>query len=231
MRTLNPVCKLFGLLFLTFALAAARNPFLNYFFFAAGIVLMRISRVKLRTLCGLLLPVFLAAAGMFFTGLRFTADMPVRADTIVSGGSALYNALTLSGRVLAYASLGLLFALTTDGVRLIRSFQDQLHLPQVFAYGLLAAWGIFPQMFTEYKKTRLAFRLRGLRVSPFSPALLTPLLVKCVRWSEALAAAMESHGFSAAATRSCLEPERIQKRDILFFVVCVLFCVLIVLFG
>ena len=41
----------------------------------------------------------------------------------------------------AYAGLGLTFALTTDRIRMVKSFQRQFHLPQVFAYGLLAAWG------------------------------------------------------------------------------------------
>lgn len=231
MRKINPVCKLLGLLILTFALAAARNPWLNFTAFGISLLLMAVSRVSWRTLMLLLVPVFLAAIGMFFTGYRFTAGMPVRADTVLSGGTPLYNGLTLSGRVLAYAGLGLLFAFTTDRMRLVRAFQDQLRLPQVFAYGLLAAWGIFPQMAEEYKKTRLAFRLRGLHAFPLSPAFLTPMLVKAVRWSEALAIAMESRGFSASAKRSCLQPERLCTKDKCFFAVCCVLSAAIVLFS
>lgn len=69
----------------------------------------------------------------------------------------------------------------------------------MFAYGLLAAWGILPNMMEEYKRTRAAFAARGIRVFPVSPALLKPLLVKSVRWSEELSIAMESRGFDGRA--------------------------------
>ena len=125
---------------LTFVLAARRDPVWNLVFFALSAAALLSARVRVRTLLLLMLPVALSALGMFFTGYHFSADgsMPVRADAFLAGGSALWNGLLQASRVLAYAGLGLAFALTTDRIRMVKSFQRQFHLPQVFAYGLLA---------------------------------------------------------------------------------------------
>ncbi len=223
MRTLNPAVKFVTLLAVTLILAGKHDPILNFAVFLLSMAAILSAQVKPRTLGLLLLPILLAAAGMFFTGYRFHAggSMPVRAEILNIGSSALWNGLTQASRVLAYAGAGYLFALTTDRVRMICSFQRQFHLPQVFAYGLLAAWGIFPQMTREYRRTRAAFRARGIRVFPISPALLKPLLVKSVRWSEALAIAMESKGFSGQAKRTDFAPIRVQPRDWLFLLLTV----------
>ena len=224
MRSLDPACKFIGLLAVTFVLAARRDPVWNLAAFLLSMAAILLARVRLRTLLLLLIPVALAALGMFFTGYRFAADgaMPVRADAFLVGDSHLLNGITQAARVLAYAGLGYLFALTTDRVRLVRSFQRHLRLPQVFAYGLLAAWGIFPHMAQEYRRTRAAFRARGIRVFPVSPALLSPLLVKSVRWSEELSVAMESKGFSGRAVRSDFSPARARARDWVFLALCCL---------
>ncbi len=225
MRSLNPACKFLSLLAVTMILASIRDPFWNLSAFAISMLLILASEVKPRTLLLLLVPVFLAAIGMFFTGCRFTAEsaMPVRPDAfLIAGNSHIMNGITQLSRVLAYAGIGYLFALTTDRIIMVRSFQKQLHLPQVFAYGLLAAWGIFPHMALEYRRTKAAFRARGIKVFPISPSLLAPLLVKSVRWSEELSIAMESKGFSAKAERTDAMPIQIHKRDVAFTVLCCL---------
>ena len=222
MRSLNPACKFIALIIVTIVLAGRRDPVWNTAAFALSMVLILASGVRPKTVLLLLLPVALAALGMFFTGYRFTAEsaMPVRSDAFLSGDSHLLNGVTQASRVLAYAGLGYLFALTTDRIHMVRSFQRQFHLPQVFAYGLLAAWGVFPHMAMEYKKTMAAFRARGIHVFPLSPALLAPLLVKSVRWSDELSVAMESKGFSAAAKRSDYAPVKVHLRDWLFLIAC-----------
>lgn len=224
MRTLNPAIKFISLLTVTLLLAFYYSPKLNLVVFVLCMAGILCSGVRVRKLLLLLLPILLAAAGMFFTGYRFSADasMPVSAGTFLVGDSRLWNGLAQASRVLAYAGAGYLFTLTTDRIAMVKSFQRQFHLPQVFAYGLLAAWGIFPQMMEEYRRTRAAFRARGIRVFPVSPALLRPLLIKSVRWSEELSVAMESKGFSGEVKRTEYEPPVIHRRDWLFFLFCVL---------
>lgn len=221
-RSINPAFKFIGLLFITFILAWRFDAILNFAVFLLAVVCILLAGVKPHTLGAWMIPILILAVGMFFTGYRFSAaeSMPVIASDFLVSDSHVWNGLAQASRVLAYAGIGFLFTLTTDRIYLIRSFQQQFHLPQVFAYGLLAAWGIVPQMLLEYKRTRLAFSARGIKVLPFSPALLKPLLVKSIRWSEELAISMESKGFDGDRPRTCYHVIRPQVTDWLFLIVC-----------
>lgn len=223
MRSIDPACKFVALLLPTFFLAARPSLFANTLVFLLCLLLMLLSRVRLRTLLLLLLPVLLASAGLFITGYRFSAGMPVNAAHWQLTDSAVYNGLLMASRVPAFSGLGLLFALTTDQIGLVKSFRRHFHLPNVFAYGLLAAWGVLPHMAYELRRTRAAFRARGLRSLPFSPAVLKPLLVKSVRWSEELAVSMESKGFSGGAARTEYQPSLLRPRDFLLCAASLLF--------
>lgn len=218
MKRIDPAMKFVALLLVTLILAWKYSLMLNAAVFFACVVGILSCGVSVRRLLALLLPILLAALGMFFTGYRFSAaeGLPVNTEIFHLGSSALVNGLTQASRVLAYAGVGYLFALTTDRVNMVKSFQKRFHLPQIFAYGLLAAWGIFPQMMQEYRRTRAAFRARGLSAFPLSPAVLKPLLVKAVRWSEVLSVAMESKGFSGDAERTEYRRMAVKTVDWLF---------------
>lgn len=218
MNALNPVCKLFGILLPTLILAYMHNPALNLGTFMICMLLLLQSRIPIKKLCGLLMPILIIAAGMFFTGYNFhvQSGAPVNAESLRITDSAVWNGLTFATRVLAYAGLGLLFVLTTDKIWLVQSFQQQLRLSPLFGYGLLAAWNVFPNLAEEYKKTRAAFRARGLHPFSVSPALLKPMLVKAVLWSEALSIAMESKGFNGRNSRTEFQDLKLTAADILF---------------
>lgn len=218
MNRIDPAMKFIALLLVTLILAWKYSLMLNAAVFLACVIGIVSSGVSIKKLLVLLLPILLAALGMFFTGYRFSAaeGLPVNTEIFHLGSSALVNGLTQASRVLAYAGVGYLFALTTDRVMMVKSFQKRFRLPQIFAYGLLAAWGIFPQMLREYGRTRAAFRARGLSAFPLSPAVLKPLLVKAVRWSEALSIAMESKGFSGSAERTEYQSAPVRLGDWLF---------------
>lgn len=215
MRTINPTCKFIGILIPTILLLFFYAPVLNLVVFAVGLGITFFSGCSKKTLAAVLAPILLSALALYFTGLRFPADSHLALNYKLFANSAVWNGLQLSTRVLAFAGLGLLFALTTDRVEMIRSARQQLKAPVTFAYGLLAAFGMMPHMMAEYRKARAAFRARGLTPAPWSPALLKPLLVKTVRWSEALAAAMESKGFGGGA-RTEYYVMSLSIRDLLF---------------
>ena len=227
MKRLNPAVKFLCLLVITFVLAFRHQPIINFGFFALCVIGILSAGTSPKRLLILLSPILLAALGMFFTGYRFSAGggMPVNSGSMLLTSSHVWNGLIHASRVLAFAGGGYLFCLTTDRVEMIRSFQRQFHLPQIFAYGLLAAWGVFPHMMQEYRRTRAAFRARGKNPFPVSPAFLKPLLVKSVRWSEALAVAMESKGFDGHETRTSFEPPRVHWFDGLFCALCLALCV------
>ncbi len=222
MRAMNPACKAIGLVTVTFFLLFLGGVYVNLAVFFLACLLTAQSGIGLKKLASCYAPVLFMAAVLFQTGWHFGqgARLPVSAASLGFTDSRLLSALALSSRALAYASLALLFALTTDRVRLVRSCEQQLRLPSVFAYALLAAWGIAPQMMREYRRTRRAFETRGARVSPLSPRLLLPLLVKSVRWAGALSVAMESKGFDAGRARTHYKREQPGVFDHLAPLIC-----------
>lgn len=238
MRKMNPSAKLIGLIAVTMTLAAAHHPILNFAVFIAASAACLADLVKTHRKFHLFLypmiPVAVLAFSMFMTGYRFTGTPSsvvsihlLSSSSLGSIPSNVWNGMIFSSRVLVYAAIGLLFALTSDPVEMIRSFQKQLHLPQMFAYGLLSAWNIFPHMAQEYRKTRLSFLARGIRVRPYSPRLLITLLVKTTRWSEELAMAMESRGFSSKLERSSYQTPKLYRCDLIFLLLsCVVFPVI-----
>lgn len=222
MRSINPSCKLIGLIVVTLALAAARDPMVNGGVFIACLALMAGARVPIRSVLVRMVPLVLVAAGLFVTGYRFASGVGASAEpgSLPIADPAMVNGLILSTRVLAYAGLGFLFALTTDKLDLVRSFQQQLRMPPAYAYALIGAWNLLPDLEREYRRTRLAFRARGLNPWPLSPSVLKPMLVKTVLWSQALAVAMESRGFDGRAERTEWRVLRVGVWDAVFLAMC-----------
>ena len=215
MKHLNPTCKFIGILIPTLFLLFFYSPVLNLLVFLISLAAVLLGKCNRKALAAAMIPIFLSALALFFTGMHFPSDSHLALHYDLFAGSAAWNGLQLSSRVLAFAGLGLLFVLTTDAMDLVRSARQQLKLPAKFAYGLLAAWNTMPNMTQEYRKARAAFQARGLSPMPWSPALLKPLLVKTIRWSEALAAAMESKGFGGGS-RTEYYVTAVTLRDILF---------------
>ncbi len=162
----------------------------------------------------LLLSVFLtlAAAGVFFTGLIFYRDNQHGTTNI----SSLQYAIGLASRIYCFGFTGSLFAATTSMTAFIYSLQQQLHLPAIFAYGLMAAFHMAPMIPHEYRNTINSLRSRGITNNYFSIKIVTPLLVKTIRWSELLATAMTSRGFSSDETRTYSQHYVINWPDWLF---------------
>jgi len=216
MRQLNPAYKFIGVLIPTLLLLLFYAPILNLTVFCVCFGLLMCSRCSKKVLAISLIPVLLSALALFFTGYHFPSQSHLALNYQMFNNSAVWNGLQLASRTLAFAGLGLLFALTTDPVELIRSARQQFRVPVKFAYGLLAAWSMVPNMLREYSRAQAAFRARGLTPAPWSPALLRPLLVKTVRWSDSLATAMESKGFGGSPHRTEYYVSRVSVLDRLF---------------
>ena len=195
-------------------------------FFASLILLAFFSEVKPKRLLKLLLPAAVTALGLFITGYthgsgaqtaqleRITA-MPYAVQAAMSAG--LYPALQISTRLLAYAGFGLMFALSTDGEYFIFSLMHRCRLSPKFAYGILAAVRLLPNMVREFRSVRLAFRTRGIRVRWYSLPPVFTMLVNSVRWSQCVAMAMESKGFDGDAPRTCCIIPKVRWYDFAFF--------------
>ena len=107
MKSLNPACKLIGLVVPTLLLAGLHHPAVNLAVFAVCLAALLLSRANVKVLAGALLPVLLVAVGMFSTGYHFHAGagMPINAAAQALTGAAVWNGLVLGSRVLAFAGL------------------------------------------------------------------------------------------------------------------------------
>jgi energy-coupling factor transport system permease protein len=110
------------------------------------------------------------------------------------------EALTVAGalglRVVAIASVGAVFALTTDSTRLVDALVQQAGVPERFGYGALAAYQAIPRFAEDLTTLRQARRIRGLR-GDRHPRLLLNLLVLAIRHADRLALAMDARGFGS----------------------------------
>ena len=96
------------------------------------------------------------------------------------------------------------------------SYIQQFRLPPRYAYGILAAYHFSGSLAREFRKVRLAFRVRGVRVGPLSLKPLFVMLVNALHWSGDIAAAMESKGFDGSRNRTYRLRPRVEPRDWVF---------------
>ena len=172
----------------------------------AGIALaagLTVGGIRPVTLLGALAPLWLAAVGIGTFNALFSTNNgdPTAAELFTVGpvrltAEAVAHGLALAFRVVAIASVGAIFALTTDPTRLADSLVKQAHLPERFAYGALAAYGAIPRIGEDLATLRQARRIRGLRGS-WHPRLLIGLLVLAIRHGDRMALSMDARGFGS----------------------------------
>ena len=231
--SINPSVKALTLLVTVLLLAFQYDTVLNLFVLAACLIaLLFFSEARLISVVRIMIPASIAAAGMFFMGLYFLRGGSVMQEMGAQEGTAisyavqtaavrnLDGALALSSRILAYAGLGSFFVLSTDPEEFVSSLIHQCRLPAKFGYGILAALHLVPGMQKEYADIRLAFRTRGAKTGKLSSGVIFAMLVNCIRWSDNVAMAMESRGFSDGEGRTYYDIPRVRIRDIMFFILC-----------
>lgn len=223
----NPVLKagtiLLSVLLLSFQYLISLNLLV---FFGSLLLLFFFSKAEKKKMLKLLIPAMIAAFGLFLTGLYYAKGGAISSESLseISAGpyilqaalsKNIYTGLQLSTRLLAFAGMGILFALTTESSYFIASLLHQLKLSPKFAYGILAAFHLMPGMVREYKEVRIAYQVRGIKTHAWSMKPLFTMLVNAVRWSESLAMAMESKGFCGNAKRSYYFIPRVKIWDLL----------------
>ena len=144
----NPAVKAGTVLICVILLSVQYLVSLNLAVFGVCLLLLIMgSRCGLRRMAALLLPAAVAALGLFIMGLYYARGgsvTQVALDNVSAVPYAvraamshnLYTALQLATRLLAYAGLGILFALSTDAEFFIASLLHQCRLSPKFAYGL-----------------------------------------------------------------------------------------------
>jgi len=109
---------------------------------------------------------------------------------------ALRAAFGIGLRVVAIASVGAVFALTTEPTRLVDALVQQLHVSERFGYGALAAYQSIPRFADDLTTLRQARRMRGLR-GDWHPRILINLLVLAIRHGDRVALSMDARGFGS----------------------------------
>jgi energy-coupling factor transport system permease protein len=167
---------------------------------AAGVVL---GSVRIGDLARSIAPLWMAALGIgLFNALFSTSNADPAAATAVTFGpirvtvDAAANGVALALRVIAIASVGAVFTLTTDPTRLADALVRQAKVSPRFAYGALAAYQAIPRFSEDLTTLRQARRIRGLRGS-WHPRLLVTLLVLAIRHGDRLALAMDARAFGS----------------------------------
>ncbi|MCQ2436931.1 MAG: energy-coupling factor transporter transmembrane protein EcfT [Clostridia bacterium] len=233
LEKLNPSVKAATVLICVILLSFQYIIALNVTVFVVSLLLLLFfSDAKPKRLFAILIPAFVAAFGLFMMGLYYSrggsiTDVEMKSlDSVpfavrAAASRNLTTALQLSTRLLSYAGFGILFALTTDGEYFVTSLMHQCHLSPKFAFGILAAFHLMPGMEREYKNVQTAFRTRGIHVGAFSMKVIFAMLVNCIRWSESVAMAMESKGFSGSRNRTYYDIPRIHWYDLACSAACI----------
>lgn len=186
--------------------------------------------IPLRSLVLRLAPLLLAALGIgVFNALSASAADVTSPALHQLGPARLTHAGVAAGlglglRVLAIASVGIAFVLTTDPTRLVDALVQVARLPERFAYGALAAYQAIPHLARSLVTLRQARRIRGLS-GGWHPGLLVALLILAIRHADRLALAMDARAFGSGP-RSRYRVERWSRGDTGFVAMAVLLLVL-----
>jgi energy-coupling factor transport system permease protein len=166
----------------------------------SGLVL---GRIRVGDLARALAPLWVVAGIVVLSNTVFGAanTNPVATEVARIGplrvtAEALSTATALGLRVLAIASVGAVFALTTEPTRLVDALVQQGRVPERFAYGALAAYQAIPRFAEDLTTLRQARRIRGLRAG-WHPRLLVGLLVLAIRHGDRVALSMDARAFGS----------------------------------
>ncbi len=158
-------------------------------------------RVDLETLGRGLAPLWTAALAIgLFNALFAAANLDPSAAEMARIGpfrltqAAVAGGIGLAARVVAFATIGIVFAQTTDPTRLVDALVQQARVSPRFAYGALAAYQAVPRFAEDLTTLRQARRIRGLPGN-WHPRVLVGLLVLAIRHADRLALAMDARAF------------------------------------
>ncbi|WP_163103124.1 energy-coupling factor transporter transmembrane component T family protein [Peribacillus alkalitolerans] len=220
---INPSFKLFVLMGLfIFILFVHVLNWLTYLTIISFILLWFFSGISKKMLFVLVLPFFIVfistASSMILFGKGETIWF--QWGLIQISEESFYRGIHLGFRAFIFATLGLLFALTTRPVMLFYSLMQQVHLKPKYAYSFMAGYRLIPIMVEEFFTIRNAMKVRGIAqnkgLTSFYHKLKTysiPLLAGSIRRAHRIAIAMEAKRFTGNKHRTYFYEIRFSKYD------------------
>lgn len=169
---------------------------------ASGLTL---GRIPISVLVRAIAPLWVVALVVGVSNIVFGAANPdpaaaelMRLGPLRITEPAVAIGFALGLRVVAIASVGAVFTLTTDSTRLVDALVQQAGVSERFAYGALAAYQAVPHFAQDLATLRQARRIRGLRAT-WHPSILLGLLVLAIRHGDRLALAMDARAFGSGS--------------------------------
>ncbi|MFP7168919.1 energy-coupling factor transporter transmembrane component T [Terribacillus sp. 7520-G] len=229
MHNINPSVKAGTVTLAAIIIAFLFDPIalLLYIGWTIAVTLL-FGRVQIKKYLLYLLPFTLFALGMLVSTLLFakTPENPAITQQFLFWDlpkETVQDALALAIRVFSYATLSLLFVLTTDKVAFILSLIQQCRVSPKLAYGILAGYRFLPLLKDELSTIRSAHLIRGARTktSRFTryKQYTLPLLASAIRKAERTAVAMESKGFTGERDRTFYRSYHVRWTDWAFAIV------------
>jgi energy-coupling factor transport system permease protein len=133
--------------------------------------------------------------------------------------------VSLGLRVLSFATLSIMFTLTTKPTDFLLSLMQQCKLPPKLAYGIMAGYRFLPLIKEEFQTLQNAHRVRGVARARTIPEkvkqlkrYVIPLLAGAIRKAERTALAMESKGFTGEKNRVFYRQIPVSRMDWFFFI-------------
>ncbi|CAM4189380.1 ABC transporter [Streptococcus penaeicida] len=201
-KSYNPSMLFLALLLVTFTFSFTLNLIVTLTLLALVWLLLLASHVEWRHFLRL-------------NGIASLLMLSIFLGTYFWGRNAhnLILSFTVALRPVLFMNLGLLFLTAHDAYAFLVSLHQNFDLPSQFTYGILAIFNLMPQLKLQYKRNKLAFALRGQKITFMSPKLLLSLLFKTIYWVDYLEMAMLSKGFNAQEKRTYAHTYQIKKRD------------------
>lgn len=225
LHDMNPSVKFIMVTLSMLVIAFFFNPWTPFLFWIGVIALqLLLSRTDWKTWTLFMLPFAIGAFGYLWTAIVFGAETGGESIWSFAGlevtEEQLETAFSLAFRVMAFSTLSLMFAFTTDPVKFIMSLMQQLKLSPKIAYGVMVGYQFLPVMKDELFQIQQAHRLRGAdtdkrwwqRVYEVR-RLLIPMLAGAVRKAERSAFAMEARGFTGAKRTHFYRPIALSRKD------------------
>jgi energy-coupling factor transport system permease protein len=155
-----------------------------------GLIYLLIKRVSFKKLLWLIIVPIIPVMGTWFSFY------------LHGSGDSMHSAWLLSTRIYAYIFLGGTFSMTLDSDALFGSLEQNCRIPSKFVYGTMGAFNFIPRVNQSVKQMRTAAMMRGEKLHVWSPEIFFKSILVSLRWSDNLAQAMQSHGFSEYRERT-----------------------------
>lgn len=189
-RGLNPTILFVIMLGIGLPLSFSRSVILNAIIMLFTVLYLCWERVRLRTALLVLLIAFPLAFGSWASFMFF------------GNGDRLHAAWIYGTRVYAYLLLAMILTMTHSVQEILLSLHHHLHLSNTFVYGLLGSFNMMKNLRDQYRRIKYSAMLRDAPYHFWQAHFYLRLIITALNWSNDLAIAMTSQGFTEGAKRT-----------------------------